>query len=154
MTVRVEAIHIAALEGLPTEPVDRVDAEAGKGLVGDRYHGSSSRQVTVQASGELADAAEAAGRDIDPGRTRRNVTISGDAVPRRPGHRWRIGSVELAVVRNAAPCRRMDEIFGLGSRAALRNRAGVACRVLSDGVITVGDTVDLGPVEDRDPEPL
>lgn len=144
MTDRVQTIHIAAAPGSPMTPVERVAAEAGMGLVGDRYHGSSKLQVTVQAAGELAAASADAGWGIDPGLTRRNITVTAESVPRDPGHRWRIGPVELEVVRDAPPCRRMDEIFGDGSRAALRRRAGVICRVLTDGEITVGDPVDLG----------
>ena len=144
MTDRVQTIHIAAAPGSPMTSVARVAAEAGMGLVGDRYHGSSKLQVTVQASGELAAASADAGWEIDPGLTRRNITVAAESVPRDPGHRWRIGPVELEVVRDAPPCRRMDEIFGDGSRTALHRRAGVICRVLTDGEITVGDLVDLG----------
>ena len=139
----VESIHLAAASHMPMEPVSRVAAEAGKGLVGDRYHGATLRQVTVQATGELAEAAARAGRPIDPGRTRRNITISADFVPRTPGHRWSMGEVELEVARDAAPCTRMEEIFGTGAQESLESRAGVACRVLSGGEIAVGDPVDL-----------
>ena len=140
----VESIHLAAGRGLPMRPVSRVRAEAGRGLVGDRYHGAAVRQVTVQASGELAEAAAEAGLPIDPGRTRRNITVSAASVPRAAGHRWRIGAVELEVARNAAPCRRMTEIFGPGARESLRGRAGVACLVVTSGDIAVGDAVELG----------
>lgn len=145
MTDRVQSIHIAAEARAPMTAVERVAAEAGLGLVGDRYHGSSKLQVTVQAAGELAAAAAEAGAEIDPGRTRRNITVTAESVPRDPGHRWRIGPVELEVVRDAPPCRRMDEIFGDGGRAALRRRAGVICMVLTDGEIAIGDPVDLNP---------
>jgi len=143
----VESIHVAAASRLPMRAVNRVSAEADRGLVGDRYHGARFRQVTVQATGELAAAARDARLDIDPGRTRRNITISAAAVPRAVGHRWRIGDVELEVARDAAPCRRMEEAFGEGARASLRGRAGVGCRVLTSGTIRVGDTVDFAGFE-------
>ena len=139
----VESIHLAAASQLPMKPVPRVVAETGKGLVGDRYHGATRRQVTVQAAGELAEAAAEAGRPIDPGRTRRNITISADTVPRTPGHRWSIGNVELEVTRDAAPCTLMEEIFGTGAQESLKGRAGVGCLVVSGGEIAVGDAVDL-----------
>ncbi len=139
----VESIHLAAASHLPMKPVPLVLAEIGKGLVGDRYHGATLRQVTVQAAGELAEAAAQAGRPIDPGRTRRNITISADTVPRTPGHRWSIGAVELEVTRDAAPCTLMEEIFGSGAQESLKGRAGVACRVISGGEIAVGDAVNL-----------
>ena len=139
----IDSIHLAAGARLPMRPARTVLAEAGKGLVGDRYHGASLRQVTVQAVGELAKAAAQAGRPIDPGLTRRNITISGDFVPRIAGHRWSIGEVELEVTRDAAPCTLMEEIFGRGAQESLKGRAGVACRVISGGEIAVGDAVDL-----------
>ena len=139
----VESIHLAAASHLPMKPVPLVLAEIGKGLVGDRYHGATLRQVTVQAAGELAEAAAQAGRPIDPGRTRRNITISADTVPRTPGHRWSIGEVELEVTRDAAPCTLMEEIFGSGAQESLKGRAGVACRVISGGEIAVGDAANL-----------
>ncbi len=139
----VESIHLAAAGRMPMRAVSRVLAEQDRGLAGDRYHGASLRQVTVQAAGELAEAAADAGRPIDAGRTRRNITISAATVPRTPGHRLSIGGVELEVTRDAAPCALMEEIFGEGVRESLKGRAGVACRVVIGGEIAVGDAVDL-----------
>ena len=139
----VESIHLAPASRMPMKPVDRVTAETDKGLVGDRYHGSPLRQATVQASGELAAAAARTGRPIEPGRTRRNITISADSVPRVPGHRWSIGEVVLEVARDAAPCTLMEELFGPGAQESLRGRAGVGCRVIAGGEISVGDAVDF-----------
>ena len=45
---RVHAIHVAKARRLPTRVVASVEAEEGKGLVGDRYHGSKHRHVTIQ----------------------------------------------------------------------------------------------------------
>ena len=145
----VESIHLTPATRMPMRSVRSVTAEAGLGLVGDRYHGATHRQVTVQATGELAAAAAESGRPIVAERTRRNVTISAPAVPRTAGHRWRIGSVELEVSRDAAPCRLMEETFGDGARASMRGRAGVGCVVITSGEISVGDPVDFG---DFDPE--
>lgn len=140
----VASIHLAAATRLPMRAVDRVVAQADKGLVGDRYYGAHHRQVTVQSTGELTLAAAESRLRIDPGLTRRNITINAAAVPRVTGHRWKIGSVELEVTRDAAPCRLMEDIFGSGARASLRGRAGVACRVITSGEIVVGDSVDFG----------
>ena len=140
MTQRVTGIAIAPASRLAMKAVDSVVVEAGRGLVGDRYHGSKHRHVTVQSADELAEAEERLGVAIDPLDTRRNVTISGP-LPRERGSRFRLGQVEVEVIRDAAPCRVLDDSVGEGARDALRRRAGVVCRVLSDGVITVGDGV-------------
>jgi len=55
--VKVVAIHIAKARKLPTRTVDSVVAEAGTGLVGDRYHGTRHRHVTIQSREQLDEAA-------------------------------------------------------------------------------------------------
>ena len=145
MNPRVVAIHVAKARRLPTRSVQSVEAEAGAGLVGDRYHGSRHRHVTVQAVEALEAAAADLGRPVDPGLTRRNITISGADVPRRPGDRIRIGDVDLEVVRVAAPCRLLDDELGPGAARALHDRAGTVFRLLGSGTISVGDPVDLDP---------
>jgi MOSC domain-containing protein YiiM len=97
--------------------------------------------VTVQAAGALEAAAADLGAPVEPGRTRRNITISGATVPTTPGQRITIGEVELEVVRIAAPCRLMDDAFGPGAARALHDRGGAVLRLLSSGVIRVGDAV-------------
>lgn len=126
------------------QSVQVAQLEAGKGLVGDRYHGSRIRHLTVQSLEELEDAARRHGRPIDPGLTRRNVTLSSGRLPRRPGHRLRIGEVELEVVRDAAPCKLLDDAFGRDVRLALARRAGVVCRVVGGGELRIGDRAELG----------
>lgn len=137
------SIHLAPGTRLPTRPVDAVEAEAGKGLVGDRYHGSRHRQVTIQSRTALDRAADQLGYTFESGATRRNITVDAGDIPTTPGARLRIGEVELEVVRVAAPCRLMEEAVGPGATAALRGRAGSACRVLTSGTIRVGDPVEL-----------
>ncbi|MBX7434475.1 MOSC domain-containing protein [Mycobacterium sp. Y57] len=139
--MRVLAIHVSPGRGVPMRSVDSVDAEAGRGLVGDRYHGARHRHVTIQSRESLDQAAAELGRDIDPGATRRNITVDAGEIPTRPGSRVRVGAVELEVVRVAAPCRLLDDGIGPGAAAALRARAGTVFRVLTSGRITVGDGV-------------
>lgn len=141
----VVSIHVAKARRLPMRAVETVGVEAGKGLVGDRYHGSRHRHLTVQSVEELAEAAARHGGPIDPGLTRRNVTLDVGRLPRTPGHRFRIGSIVLEVVRDAAPCKLLDDALGRDVRLALARRAGIVCRVLSSGSLRVGDAVDWTP---------
>ncbi len=131
--------------------VEAVEAEAGKGLIGDRYHGTRHRHVTVQSATALDEAGQQHGSPIEPGETRRNITISDGEVPSRPGDRLTIASVELEVVRIAAPCKLLDDVIGDGARVALRRRAGSVCRVLSSGPIVIGDPVSFQPRDDQPP---
>lgn len=141
----VVGVHLAPASRLPMRSVTSVLAEAGRGLVGDRYHGSRHRHVTIQSAEEIEAASEELGAAIDPTATRRNVTISHGRIPARPGDLITVAGVTLEVVRVAAPCKTMDDIFGAGAKDALRRRAGSVCRVLTSGDIRVGSAVDLAP---------
>ncbi|MGB1681775.1 MAG: MOSC domain-containing protein [Acidimicrobiales bacterium] len=144
MAASVVGLHIAPATRLDMRSVESVDIEAGAGIVGDRYHGTTHRHVSVQSCEELAEAETDFGASLDPLLTRRNITISHGRVPRTPGHRWKIGPVELEVVRDAAPCKLLDDTLGVGARTAMRRRAGVICRVVSGGTLTLGSLVDVG----------
>lgn len=122
---------------------DAVEVEAGRGIVGDRYHGTKHRHVTVQSATSLAEAEGALERPVPPDLTRRNVTISSGPVPTTPGVRMRVGETLLEVVRVAAPCRLLDDDLGPGAMAALRRRAGTVFRVIEGGRIAVGDAVEV-----------
>ena len=56
--MKVVAIHVAPGRRLPVRALQAVDAEAGKGLVGDRYHGTRHRHVTIQSQEMLDHAAD------------------------------------------------------------------------------------------------
>lgn len=123
--------------------VEEVEVETGRGIVGDRYHGSKHRHVTVQSATQLAAATSDLGVPVLPEGTRRNVTVSAGDVPSAPGSLITLGDVELAVVRVAAPCRILDDEIAAGAATALRRRAGSVCRVLKGGRIRVGDPVEM-----------
>lgn len=141
--MKVVAIHIAPGRRLPMRSVAVVQAEAGRGLIGDRYHGTRHRHVTIQSRAQLDRGAEVLGRPIDSGGTRRNLTVDAGEIPSRPGDRLSIGKVELEVVRIAAPCRLLDDEIGPGAAAVLRGRAGSVCRILTSGAIHVGDIIEV-----------
>lgn len=143
---RVVSLHVAASHRAAMEPRDRIEVEAGAGIVGDRYHGSRHRHLTVQARGDLDAAAVALGAEVPDDGTRRNVTLDAGPLPTEPGARLRVGAVDLEVVRIAAPCRVMEDSLGPGGRTALRRRGGVVCRVLGSGTVEVGDPADLALV--------
>jgi len=135
----VTAIHVAPATRLPMRAVDAVHAEAGAGLVGDRYHGSRHRHVSVQSASELAECAERLGAPVPGDRTRRNLTLSHGGVAKKPGTRVRVGGALLEVVRPAPPCRLMDDHVAPGAARAMHDRGGSIFRVLESGDIAVGD---------------
>ena len=137
----VVSIHVAPARRVPTRSVREGVAEAGAGLVGDRYHGSRHRHVTIQSAPDLEAAGAALGSVVEPGATRRNLTVSGGPVPGRPGTRVRVGEVLLEVVRPAAPCRLLDDWIAPGAMKAMHARGGAVLRILEGGRLQVGDLV-------------
>jgi MOSC domain-containing protein YiiM len=140
---RLQSIHVAKASRLPMREMETVEVETGKGIVGDRYHGTRHRHVTVQSAESLQEAATAYGAEVPAHLTRRNLTVDAGVVPREPGARIRIGPVLLEVVRVAAPCKLLDDTIGRGAQEALRRRGGSVCRVLEGGTLSVGDEVEL-----------
>lgn len=140
----VVSIQIAPKHRAALVDVEHIEVEAGRGIVGDRYYGTKHRHISVQSAAALAEASQDLGRTLGPASTRRTVTVSGGDVPSAPGSRMRLGTIDVEVVRIAAPCRLMDQINGDGARRALHARGGSVCRVLSTGTLCVGDPVQLG----------
>ena len=139
----VTGLHVAKATRLPMRPVPEIIAEQGRGIVGDRYHGSRHRHVTLQSQDDLDEAARRLGAPVAAELTRRNVTISHGEVPRTPGTRVRVGGTLLEVVRVAAPCKLLDDTIGRGAQEALRRRGGSVLRVLESGPVVLGDPVEV-----------
>jgi len=140
-TGEVVALHISPARGIDMRPVERVEAEGGHGIAGDRYCNSKHRHITVQAIEDLEAAAADLGAPVPPAATRRNITTRGVKIPVKPGDRLTIGGLELEVVRIAAPCKLLDDWIAPGARTALRRRGGSVVRVLDGGTVEIGDPV-------------
>ncbi len=134
----VVGLQIALAARMPMRTVESIEVEAGAGIVGDRYHGTRHRHLTIQSLDELARAEAEIDRPIDPVLTRRNVTVSSGDLPRTPGTRLRLDDLELEVVRDCAPCKLLEDDLGRNAKLALHKRAGVVCRVLSSGTVGLG----------------
>ncbi|WP_372735601.1 MOSC domain-containing protein [Nocardioides sp.] len=134
-------LHIAKATRLPMRAVDAAEIQTARGIIGDRYHGSRHRQVSIQSLQDLQDAGRQFGAPIAPWLTRRNITVSGTAVPRTPGAIIVVGDILLEVVRVAAPCKLLDDVIGAGAQEALRHRGGSICRVIDGGPVEIGTPV-------------
>ena len=111
------------------------------GIEGDR-HAGKRRAVSIVCTGELARAAAEFGCEgFDALSTRRNIVVDLDELPRVHGTEFSIGEARLAVWRDCAPCSLMDEIFGEGAQAALRQRAGITASVVQGGAVRLGDVI-------------
>jgi MOSC domain-containing protein YiiM len=125
------------------EEIDSVRVTQEAGLEGDHCgRRPKNRRVTVISADVWAEVCAELGDEIAWTTRRANLLVRGVALPRREGARLTIGALELQVGMETAPCARMDEQQP-GLTVALKPdwRGGVACRVLNDAEIRIGDPV-------------
>jgi MOSC domain-containing protein YiiM len=140
---RVEWIGIRPARGTAMQALDEVLAQAGAGLTGDRYKGSSGdRGITLIQAEHLPVIAALAGLDaVEPARLRRNIVVSGVPLIALKGRRFRIGEVLLEGTESCDPCSMMEAALGAGGFNAMRGHGGLCARILEGGTIRCGDAL-------------
>ena len=123
--------------------VVQAECHAGKGIVGDRYYGHKTDfkgQITF-FSAEVADAVRRSLRleTIEPALFRRNVLLEGVDLNTLIGRRFRVGEVTFSGTEECRPCYWMDQAVAPGAHKALTGRGGLRCKILTGGILTVGE---------------
>ena len=114
----------------------------GKGVEGSVGR-SSRRQVTI-IEREVWDALmRETGSSAPPSTRRANLMISGISLADSRTRVLRIGTTRLEIAGETKPCERMEEAVP-GLRAAMYPnwRGGAFAKVLTGGVVRVGDEVE------------
>jgi MOSC domain-containing protein YiiM len=153
MAGRIESINTSR-GGVPKQPVFEAFV-ALDGIDGDRQrdrrvHGGSDRAL-VLFSLDVIRALQAEGHPIAAGTTGENLTVSGIDWPSlTPGTELTISEVRLRITKYTSPCHVVRGSFADGdkSRIAQKKHPGwsrVCARVLSEGLIRIGDPVQLAP---------
>jgi len=132
-----------------TLDVDRVEAVAGQGLVGDRYFGVPAHydaQITFVAFEVFSALRAEFGRgDWSPVLMRRNVVIEGVPLNQLIGQPFTLDfgdhTVEFLGAKHCAPCAWMDAVLAPGAQQFLRGRGGLRARIVTSGTITRGAAV-------------
>ena len=125
--------------------VEEISVDPGEGIIGDRYQGrSGKRHITIFQAEYLpviASCVQTAA--FSPGLLRRNVMVRGINLLALKKQQIRIGNVSLEVTGECHPCSYMEEALGPGGYNAMRGHGGITARVLTPGMIHIGDSVYL-----------
>ncbi len=140
---RVDWIGIRPERKAPMIVVKAVEAKAGRGLTGDRYKSTNGkRQITLIQGEHLFAIGSMLGKTtIDPALLRRNLVVSGINLLALKDKKFMLGNVLLEYTGLCHPCSAMEATFGAGGYNAVRGHGGITARILSDGIIYVGDRV-------------
>jgi MOSC domain-containing protein YiiM len=145
---RLDAIYIAEAAAAPMRAVDACTCLAGRGLDGDRYASGAGHwiktdgcQVTLVTAEDVARATARGPQAFLHGEHRRNLVVSGIPLDAYRHREVRIGQVRFGFHRLRPPCGYLDSLLQPGAGRALGRGAGIALRVLDDGIIRVGDPV-------------
>ncbi|MBA3415117.1 MAG: MOSC domain-containing protein [Chloroflexia bacterium] len=147
------SIHVAAATGAAMEPRERVTAEAGRGIAGDRYHAGAGfysyhRGPLREISLIEAETLEALARDhelvVAPGATRRNIVTRGVPLNHLVDREFRAGGAILRGVKLCEPCKHLVDVTGQrGLLPNLIHRGGLHAQIVADNEIRVGDPVTM-----------
>ena len=146
------------MSAITKTPVRGRLAVRGVNLDGDdqadrRVHGGPDKAVYAYAREDTEWWSNELARELGPGAFGENLTTDGvDVSGAVIGERWRIGSTELEVCQPRLPCFKLGLVFGgpgMLRRFAQAGRPGAYLRIVTEGDLGAGDTIELGPRPDH-----
>ncbi len=148
----VEMIALAEQATVDMHVVEQAKASANRGLEGDRYAAKSGTFTPVNNTMRGYDLTLIEAEVLDNLRlsdgvriaypdARRNIVTRGIDLNALVGRRFRIGSVECLGQRLCEPCSHLESLTRKGALRALIHRGGLRADVLTDGEITIGDSI-------------
>ena len=111
------------------------------GLDGDHAR-PGKRALTLIQKEHLAVIAALAGCDaIAPETLRRNIVVSGINLTALRDNTLQLGGAVIKFTTLCAPCSRMEKTLGTGGYNAMRGHGGWCAEVITEGHVTLGDTL-------------
>ena len=152
-------IHMAPIASALMRTLPAARLIAGTGIEGDRYAtrlGTYSKKHHIDRQVTLieVEALEALARDhgikLAPYEHRRNLTTRGVPLNHLVGQYFRLGDCVLYGGRLNVPCRYLEDLVGKKVFKPLLNRSGLNCRIVVEGIIRVGDSIEWCKPESLD----
>jgi len=141
---RIEWLGVRPQAGAAMILPGTIELRSDQGIVGDRFNSkrNTDRQVTLVQSEHLAVIATLLARDsVQATQLRRNICVSGVNLLALIGRMFVLGSAVLEGTGRCHPCSRMESILGEGGYNAMRGHGGITARVITNGIVTVGDSL-------------
>ena len=154
MNSKVENIFITKTRREQPHEIEAAKLEAGKGIVGDRYHERAleflavgdqvpSNHISVISKEELAGFLERNNAEIDYADFRRNVLTSGIDLRELIGRQFKLGSALCQGIEDCDPCVFLAATVHRSVLPEMKEKAGLRAIILEDGDLKIGDTIIL-----------
>jgi MOSC domain-containing protein YiiM len=152
MSGRLLHIFTAAAAGATPASAAEASLEAGRGLVGDRYHASAGtfslklagkpdHEVTLIEAEAIDRFNREAGLTLAYGDLRRNLVTRGIRLNDLVGHEFTVGECLLEGLRLCEPCSHLAKTVAKQVLPGLVHQAGLRARIVRGGRIKPGDAV-------------
>lgn len=152
MSSTVENIFITKTRREQPKEIEAVKLEAGKGIVGDRYHERAleilavgeevpSKHISLISKEELTGFLERNNAEIDYADFRRNVLTSGIDLRGLIGKKFKLGSALCQGIEDCDPCAFLAATVHRSVLPELEKKAGLRAIILEDGDLKIGDTI-------------
>jgi len=152
----IERIYLAPGKRQAVEQVEAASLEAGRGIVGDRYHQLAEQHlakgmevmqnhVSLVEQEALDKFMQDHGLHYDYGDFRRSVITTGINLNALVGKQFRLGNAVLYGVELCEPCSYLAGIIHKSVLPEMAVSAGLRATVIESGNIKAGDS--LGEIE-------
>lgn len=148
----IESIFISKVSREQPQQVASATLEAGKGIVGDRYHERAleflaagddvqSNHISLISKEELDSFLQNNDAEIEHRNFRRNVLTSGIDLNSLIGKQFTLGGALCEGVEECAPCAFLAATVHRAVLPELNEKAGLRAIILESGEIKPGDTI-------------
>jgi len=140
---KIVAVNISDRKGIIKHTIEKGFFKAGYGLEGDAHGGSWHRQVSLLAVESIEKMKALGIKELQPGSFAENLTTEGLVLYElKVGTKFKIGEVVLELTQIGKECHKGCEIRTIVGECVMP-REGIFTRVLSEGWIRAGDTIEI-----------
>ncbi|MGI6097615.1 MAG: MOSC domain-containing protein [Dethiobacteria bacterium] len=139
---KIVAISISEKKGVPKKNIEKGLFKENHGLVDDAHAGDWHRQVSLLAVESINKMLEK-GLKVSPGDFAENLTTEGIDLTSLPlGARLKVGETELEVTQIGKKCHSKCAVY-YRTGDCIMPREGIFAKVISGGLVKVGDSISI-----------